>query len=176
MINASCVVLNSTFEPLSIIPTKRALMLCLQNKATVLQSYDYKVKSPSVEHSLPSTIALKQYIKTRKLYTKRAMLNKRNIFIRDDHQCQYCGRGSNQLKTKEELTVKEATPVVSEPQDNEETNLVVEAPKKKKRKHRSEHRTPSEKARRKAEKKAARKAERKAKRKATRKASEKEEN
>lgn len=104
MINASCVVLNSTFEPLSIIPTKRALILCLQNKATVLQSYDYKVKSPSVEHSLPSTIALKQYIKTRKLYTKRAMLNKRNIFIRDDHQCQYCGRGSNQLKTKEELT------------------------------------------------------------------------
>jgi 5-methylcytosine-specific restriction endonuclease McrA len=67
MYNASCVVLNSTFEPLSIIPTRRALILCLQNKATVLQSYDQKVRSPSVEIKLPSTIALKKYIKVRKM-------------------------------------------------------------------------------------------------------------
>lgn len=104
MNNTSCVVLNSTFEPLSVIPTRRALILCLQNKATVLQSYDQKVRSPSVEFKLPSTIALKKYIKVRKMHTKRAMLNKRNVFIRDDHQCQYCGRGANELKSKEELT------------------------------------------------------------------------
>ena len=104
MYNANCVVLNSTFEPLAIVPSRRALILCLQEKATVLQSYDYKVRSPSVEFKLPSTIALKEYIKTRKIHGRRAILNKRNLFIRDDHQCQYCGRGANQLSSKEELT------------------------------------------------------------------------
>jgi 5-methylcytosine-specific restriction endonuclease McrA len=104
MINSSCVVLNSTFEPLAVVPARRALILCLQEKATVLQSYEYVVRSPSVEINLPSTIALKEYIRTRKLHTKRALLNKKNLLIRDDHQCQYCGRGANELKSREELT------------------------------------------------------------------------
>ena len=104
MYNSNCVVLNSSFEPLSIVSARRALVLCIQEKATVLQSYDFKVRSPTVEFSLPSTIALKQYIKIRKMHSKRATLNKRNLFLRDDFQCQYCGRGSNQLKSKEQLT------------------------------------------------------------------------
>lgn len=104
MYNANCVVLNSTFEPLTIVPSKRALILCLQDKATMLQSYEFKVRSPSIEFNLPSTIALKEYIRTRKIYSKRAILNKKNLFIRDDHQCQYCGRGPSDFNSREELT------------------------------------------------------------------------
>lgn len=105
-----CVVLNSTFEPLSVVSARRGLILCLQNKATALQKYDYKIRSESMELSLPSTIALNTYIKTKKLYNKKAALNNRNLFIRDDHTCQYCERTSSELSSKEKLTKDHVVP------------------------------------------------------------------
>lgn len=124
MINASCVVLNSTYEPLSIVPSKRALLLCLQNKATVVQHYDYTIRSPSREFQLPSTIAMKAYIKTRKIYTKKAALTQRNLFTRDGHTCQYCGRGPSEFHQKEFLTRDHVHPTARGGQ-NVWTNVVT---------------------------------------------------
>jgi 5-methylcytosine-specific restriction endonuclease McrA len=38
------------------------------------------------------------------MYTKKALLSKKNLFIRDNHQCQYCGRRPSEFKLKEKLT------------------------------------------------------------------------
>lgn len=111
MINTSCVVLNSTYEPLTIVPSKRALILCLQDKAIVVQNHDYKIRSPSIEMDLPATIALKQYVKSHKIYSRKATLTQRNLFIRDNHKCQYCGRSAKQLSGKESLTRDHIIPV-----------------------------------------------------------------
>lgn len=111
MIDSKCVVLNSTYEPLDIIPAKRGLVLYLEGKATVVDNYDYEVHSMSVSFSLPSMIALKKYVKGRVVYSTKAVLTQRNLFIRDNHVCQYCGRRVGQLKSHEILTRDHIVPM-----------------------------------------------------------------
>ena len=38
---------------------------------------------------MPSVVKLRRYIRRRRI---RVALSRRNIFFRDNHQCQYCGR------------------------------------------------------------------------------------
>lgn len=99
-----CVVLNATYEPLTLISSRRALILWMEDKAVVLQEYDEVIRSPSVEFNLPAVIALKKYVKGRQVYTTPAILTQRNLFVRDKWTCQYCGRSRGKLKGHEVLT------------------------------------------------------------------------
>lgn len=104
MLNASCVVLNASYEPLDIKPTKDALIDCILDKAVPLKYHDYTVRSQHLEFKLPSVIALNRYVSSRKIYTKKAQLTNRNLFTRDNHQCQYCGTYSTDLSHGDILT------------------------------------------------------------------------
>jgi len=104
------VVLNATYEPLTLISSRRALILYLEDKATVLQEYDDVVRSPSISFRLPAVIALKKYVRGRQVYTTPAILTQRNLFVRDKWTCQYCGRSRGQLKTHEILTRDHVVP------------------------------------------------------------------
>jgi len=99
-----CVVLNATYEPLTVVNSKRALVLWLEGKASVLKEHDEVVRSPSVTFNLPSVIALKTYVRGRAVYTTPAILTQRNLFVRDKWTCQYCGRSRGNLKNRESLT------------------------------------------------------------------------
>ena len=99
-----CVVLNSTYEPLTLISSRRALVLFLEGKAAILQEYEETVRSPSVEFNLPAVIALKSYVHGRQVYTTPAILTQRNLFVRDKWTCQYCGRSRTRLRGHEVLT------------------------------------------------------------------------
>ena len=99
-----CVVLNATYEPLTLISSRRALILYLEDKAVVLQEYDEVIRSPSVEFKLPAVVALKKYVRGRQVYTTPAILTQRNLFVRDKWTCQYCGRSRGNLRGHEVLT------------------------------------------------------------------------
>lgn len=105
MLNTSCIVLNASYEPLDIKSSRDALVDCIKGDAHPVKFYDYVVRSPSVEMKLPSVIAWKTYVHSkREVYTKKAALTQKNLFTRDNHQCQYCERYSSEFDNDEKLT------------------------------------------------------------------------
>ncbi|HDT15506.1 MAG TPA: HNH endonuclease [Firmicutes bacterium] len=79
--------LNSTFEPLTVLRERRALKLIFEKKAYVVE--DSGVFLHTVRHKLklPSVVQLLYYVK--KPY-KKPKFSKKAIFIRDNFRCQYC--------------------------------------------------------------------------------------
>jgi 5-methylcytosine-specific restriction endonuclease McrA len=49
-------------------------------------------------------VALKQYVRGRRMFNTPATLTQRNLFSRDNFTCQYCGRHKSKLKSYEFLT------------------------------------------------------------------------
>ena len=100
-----CVVLNTTYEPISIITSKRALLLILEGKAVVVEEHPYlEIRSPSVTFKVPVMVALKVFVKARKIFRTKAALTQKNLFIRDNYTCQYCDRHRSELRSFEFLT------------------------------------------------------------------------
>ena len=84
--------LNATYEPLKVVDWRRAIRLWCQGKVEVLSVYDREVHSVSLTVKLPSVIRLLNYI-TIKRHFNLVPFSRANIYARDDHLCQYCGRG-----------------------------------------------------------------------------------
>ncbi len=100
-----CVVLNATYEPITIVSSKRALILFLEGKAMIVEEHpELVVRSPSQTFPVPISIVLKEFVKGRMVFRTKALLTQRNLFIRDQYTCQYCGRNKQQLKSSEFLT------------------------------------------------------------------------
>jgi len=85
----SALVLNATFEPLSIVSAQRATCLVLDDKADVVEESGAVMHSERLAVATPSVIRLRYMVKVP--YVRRAALSRRAIFARDDHRCQYCG-------------------------------------------------------------------------------------
>lgn len=100
-----CVVLNSTYEPIAVVTSKRALILILEGKAIVVEEHPTMVvRSPSTTLKVPIMVALKQFVRGRKIFKTAAVLTQRNLFIRDNYTCQYCSRHRSQFRNFEFLT------------------------------------------------------------------------
>ena len=100
-----CVVLNATYEPITIVSSKRALILYLEGKAMIVEEHpELVVRSPSQTFPVPTSIVLKHFVKGRMVFRTKALLTQRNLFIRDQYTCQYCGRNKQQLRSSEFLT------------------------------------------------------------------------
>jgi 5-methylcytosine-specific restriction endonuclease McrA len=88
-------ILNATYEPLSIVSARRAIVLVLREKAVVLEESGATWRSERASFRLPSVIRLNSYVKVP--YARRVALNRRAVFARDGHACQYCGAGAENL-------------------------------------------------------------------------------
>ena len=86
---AKTLVLNATFEPLCVVPIRRAVVLVLKEKAEVVHSTDQELHSERSTFPVPSVIRLTYFVKVP--FRARAALNRRAVFARDGHRCQYCG-------------------------------------------------------------------------------------
>lgn len=86
-----CMVLNASYEYLGILPWTRAITLVLENKAHIVQPYEGEyIHSVSQTFDLPAVIILNEYKKLKK--RKRSFAaSTRNVLIRDNFICQYCG-------------------------------------------------------------------------------------
>lgn len=88
-------VLNATFEPLCIVPTRRALVLVLADKAEMLHTTERSFHSERASFPEPSVVRLAYYVKV--AYQARVALNRRAVFARDGHRCQYCGAAAESI-------------------------------------------------------------------------------
>lgn len=88
-------VLNASMEPLCVVPSRRALVLCLTGKADLLHAGTTAYRSERLEVPSPSVVQLRRYVRVP--YRRRATLTRRGVFIRDGHTCQYCGRPAENI-------------------------------------------------------------------------------
>ena len=88
-------VLNATYEPLCIVSTRRALVLVLDDKAELVHATDGQFRSERAAYPEPSVVRLAHFVKVP--YRARVALNRRAVFARDGHRCQYCGNAAENI-------------------------------------------------------------------------------
>jgi 5-methylcytosine-specific restriction endonuclease McrA len=88
-------ILNASYEPLCVVSTRRALLLVLDAKAELVHATDGRFRSERVAFPEPSVVRLAHYVKVP--YQARIALNRRAVFARDGHRCQYCGASAENI-------------------------------------------------------------------------------
>ncbi|BCW81592.1 MULTISPECIES: HNH endonuclease [Micrococcaceae] len=88
-------VLNAGYEPLAVITFRRALVLVLTGKASVVAEGDDPVVGPTDVLGRPSVILLNRYIRPR--YNHSTAVSRRGVLRRDGHKCAYCGKAAHTI-------------------------------------------------------------------------------
>lgn len=91
----SALVLNASYEPLSVVSARRATCLVLADKADVLADDGTTIRSPSIALASPLVIRLRYMVKVP--FHRRTALSRRAVFARDDYRCQYCGKTADSI-------------------------------------------------------------------------------
>lgn len=92
--SARVLILNASFEPLHVCSVKRAIQLLMTEVASRVEDANVVLRTPSSVVPVPSVVRLNRYV--RRPFRQRIAFNRKNLFRRDDHTCQYCGdRGSD---------------------------------------------------------------------------------
>ena len=82
-------VLNASYEPLSVVSVKRAIILLLKEKAELIEAAEAYLRAERRSFRVPVVIRLITYVRI-----PRHMplpLSRRTIIARDRYTCQYCG-------------------------------------------------------------------------------------
>lgn len=88
-------VLNATYEPIGVVPARRAVILALSEKVDVLAESDHKISSAHLRLVVPSVVRLRYFVKVP--YQRAAPLSRRAVFARDHGACQYCGKAAESI-------------------------------------------------------------------------------
>jgi 5-methylcytosine-specific restriction endonuclease McrA len=88
-------VLNATFEPLSIVSSRRALLLVLATRAELLHATEAIFRSERASFPEPSVVRLARYVRIP--HDRTVAVNRRTVFARDGHRCQYCGSAAESI-------------------------------------------------------------------------------
>jgi 5-methylcytosine-specific restriction endonuclease McrA len=102
--HSKCLVLNADYSPLGIINWQRALIWSIKHETDstvgveIIDFYknDYIMGVHGKKHPIPAVVKTAKYFR---LNNQRVNFSRKNIFIRDNHTCQYCGckKENNQL-------------------------------------------------------------------------------
>ncbi len=88
-ISGRVLVLNQSYEPLSVCSVQKAVILIFLMKADiVIENPHRKIRTVNSNYPFPSVIRLSNYTR---VPFKNIMLSRKNILRRDGHRCQYCG-------------------------------------------------------------------------------------
>ena len=82
-------VLNATYEPLCVVPARRALLLVLMHKAVSVEASDLVMHSATFAVAAPAVVRLTRYVRIP--YRGPVPLTRRAVFVRDGGRCVYCG-------------------------------------------------------------------------------------
>ncbi len=118
-----CLALNASFEPLTMVPLRRALRLVIDGKAEVVEAdHTHLVRSEKLTFPRPAVIRLTRFVHVPRKF--RRQVTNTFLFARDNYTCQYCGRHQSMLKPRESLTRDHLIPI-SRGGLNEWTNVVA---------------------------------------------------
>ena len=118
-----CLALNASFEPLTMVPVRRALRLVIEGKAEIVESdSDDVVRSERLILPKPAIIRLMRFVHVPRRF--RRQVTNTFLFARDGYRCQYCHRGNIELRHRECLTRDHLIPL-SRGGDNEWNNVVT---------------------------------------------------
>ena len=101
--NGRVLVLNSTYEPVNVCTTRRAIVLILKGVARTEERHEIEMHSARASIPAPSVIRLTEYVH---IPFERKSLSRKNILLRDHYTCQYCGR----VYATAELTLDHVVP------------------------------------------------------------------
>ena len=89
-------VLNAGYEPLAVVSFKRALVLVMNDKATVIEHVEEDpVWGSTGRCERPAVIVLSRYV--RAPGSRRVPVTRRGVLRRDAHRCAYCGKAASTI-------------------------------------------------------------------------------
>lgn len=100
----SVLVLNATYEPLSVVSVRRAILLLLKEKAEIVEAAEAELRSEHVTIPMPLVIRLVYYVRIP--HRVSLPVTRRTVLARDHYTCQYCGRQS----PRKDLTIDHMLP------------------------------------------------------------------
>ena len=78
--------LDAAWNPIDIVDSYRGFSMVFAKRARSVKDYEFQI----VNHlNFPAVIVLNSYISRRQI---RLTCTRKNVFWRDDHLCQYCGK------------------------------------------------------------------------------------
>ena len=100
----SVLVLNASFEPLSVVSVQRAIVLLLKEKAEVVEAAEDVLRSEHLTLPVPLVIRLVYYVRIP--HRVSLPVTRRALLVRDRYTCQYCGAQPG----RQELTMDHILP------------------------------------------------------------------
>lgn len=92
----SILVLNASYEPLSIVSAQRAVNLLYANKAVALDESDRLWHSSKTTLVLPYVIKMNYYVK-KAINTKEVPFSRKGVLVRDNYRCAYCTKRADTI-------------------------------------------------------------------------------
>ncbi|MGH8874184.1 MAG: HNH endonuclease, partial [Acidimicrobiia bacterium] len=92
---SSALVLNATYEPLSVVTGRRAVVLVLRGRAAMVEAAEQTWRAEHVALPVPSVVRLTKFVRVP--HQRITPVTRRAVFGRDDHRCQYCGAPAESL-------------------------------------------------------------------------------
>lgn len=81
-------VLNASYEPLSVVSARRAVVLVLRGRAVSVAHREEEWHAETVAVRVPSVVKLTSFVHVP--YQRAVPVTRRAVFGRDDYRCQYC--------------------------------------------------------------------------------------
>jgi 5-methylcytosine-specific restriction endonuclease McrA len=89
-------VLNAGYEPLAVVSFKRAIVLVMNDKATIVERVeDAPVWGARAAYDRPAVILLTRYVRVPN--ARRVPVTRRGVLRRDGHRCGYCGKSASTI-------------------------------------------------------------------------------
>jgi 5-methylcytosine-specific restriction endonuclease McrA len=109
---AAVLLLNASYEPLSIIPQRRALSLLLRGRVDPATEETVTFQGTSAALSIPTVIRLRRYINVPR---RGARWSRQGVLQRDNYCCIYCGievgdQQRGKVLSKKDFTVDHIIP------------------------------------------------------------------
>jgi 5-methylcytosine-specific restriction endonuclease McrA len=109
-VTVGCLALNASFEPLTMVPLKRALRLVIDGKAEIVEAdRERHVRSEHLALPRPAVIRLRKFVHVPRRF--RRQVTNTFLFARDGYRCQYCARAGYELRPRESLTRDHVVPI-----------------------------------------------------------------
>ena len=97
----SVLLLNATYEPMRVIPVRRAVGLLMRGVAEGVEGVAARLRTPSTVFVVPSVLRLRYYVHVPQ---RGAVWSRRGLLGRDGHTCVYCGAGVGERRHGRVLT------------------------------------------------------------------------